>query len=65
MADSQAPPNQRTLPHNLEAERSVLGAILIDNAGMNEALTVINAKAFFRDAHRRIFEAMVELSNKR
>ena len=49
-------PAARVMPHNLEAERSVLGAILIDNAGMNEALTVINARAFFRDAHRRIFE---------
>lgn len=57
--------NQRSLPNNLEAERSVLGAILIENAALNEALPVINARAFFRDAHRRIFEAMVELSDKR
>ena len=35
----------RTLPHNLEAERSVLGAILIDNEAMNVAAAVIDPKA--------------------
>ena len=48
----------RTLPHNLEAERSVLGAILIDNDTFNLAAAVIDPHAFFRDAHRRIFDRM-------
>jgi len=55
---------QRTLPHNLEAERSVLGAILIDNDTFNVAAAVIDARAFFRDAHRRIFERMMDLSER-
>src|SRR4029079_13975795 len=55
-------PAQRTLPHNLEAERSVLGAILIDNDAMNVAAAIIDAKAFFRDAHRRILDRMLDLS---
>src|SRR5918993_1484209 len=55
---------QRTLPHNLEAERSVLGAILIDNDTFNIAAAVIEAKAFFRDAHRRIYERMMDLSER-
>ena len=55
---------QRTLPHNLEAERSVLGAILIDNEAMNTAAAMIDAKAFFRDAHRRIFDRMLDLSER-
>src|SRR5687767_14341299 len=59
-----APPQQRTLPHNLEAERSVLGAILIDNDTFNVAAAIIDARAFFRDAHRRIFERMSELSER-
>jgi replicative DNA helicase len=59
-----APAQQRTLPHNLEAERSVLGAILIDNDTFNVAVTIINSKAFFRDAHRRIFEQMSALSER-
>src|SRR6186997_3397338 len=54
----------RALPHNLEAERSVLGAILINNHAFNQAAEVIDAQDFFRDAHRRIFEKMVALTDK-
>jgi replicative DNA helicase len=52
----------RTLPHNLEAEKCVLGAILINNQVFNQAAEFIDAGDFFRDAHRRIFEKMVALS---
>jgi replicative DNA helicase len=52
---------ERTLPHNLEAERSVLGAILLHNDAFNLAAEVIDAGDFFRDAHRRIFDKMVRL----
>src|SRR5712671_3596247 len=51
----------RTLPHNLEAERSVLGAILLHNDAFNLAAEVIDSADFFRDAHRRIFDKMVKL----
>jgi replicative DNA helicase len=56
--------SDRTLPHNLEAEKCVLGAILIDNPSFNQAAEVIDAGDFFRDAHRRIFEKMVGLSER-
>ena len=52
---------ERTLPHNLEAERSVLGAILLHNDAFNLAAEIIDPVDFFRDAHRRIFEKMVTL----
>ena len=55
---------ERTLPHNLDAEKSVLGAILIHNEAFNHAAELIDAKDFFRDAHRRIFEKMVALSDR-
>src|SRR5512132_1510674 len=55
---------ERTLPHNLEAERSVLGAILIHNDAINSAAQIIDSKDFFRDAHRRIWDKMVALSEK-
>ena len=55
---------ERTLPHNLEAERSVLGAILLHNDAFNLAAEVIDARDFFRDAHRRIFDKMVTLSER-
>jgi replicative DNA helicase len=54
----------RTLPHNLEAERSVLGAILLHNDAFNLAAEVIDAHDFYRDAHRRIFDKMVKLVDR-
>src|SRR5918992_724913 len=54
----------RTLPHNLEAERSVLGAVLIHNDAFNQAAEVLNPRDFYRDAHRRIFEKMIQLSER-
>ena len=55
---------ERTLPHNLEAEKSVLGAILIHNDAFNHAAELIDSRDFFRDAHRRIFDKMVALSER-
>ncbi len=63
MAESVAIP-ERTLPHNLEAERSVLGAILIHNDAINSAAQIVDSRDFFRDAHRRIWDKMVALSEK-
>jgi replicative DNA helicase len=63
MTDLAAP--DRTLPHNLEAERSVLGSILLHNEAFNQAAEILDAADFFRDAHRRIFEKMVVLSERR
>src|SRR4249919_562777 len=56
--------SERTLPHNLEAEKAVLGAVLINNQVFNQAAEVIDAQDFFRDAHRRIFEKMVGLTDR-
>ncbi len=56
--------SERTLPHNLEAEKSVLGAILIHNEAFNQAAELIDSRDFFRDAHRRIFDKMVNLSER-
>src|SRR5215204_1493418 len=55
---------ERTLPHNLEAERSVLGAILVHNDAFNLAAQVIDSNDFYRDAHRRIFDKMVALNER-
>jgi replicative DNA helicase len=63
MAESVATP-ERTLPHNLEAERSVLGAILIQNDAFNSAAQVVDARDFYRDAHRKIWDKMVTLSER-
>jgi len=64
MADTATAVSERTLPHNLEAEKSVLGAILIHNEAFNHAAELIDSRDFFRDAHRRIFDKMVSLSER-
>jgi replicative DNA helicase len=64
MADSVVAPAERTLPHNLEAERSVLGAILVQNDAFNLAAQLIKSEDFYRDAHRRIFDSMAALSER-
>ncbi len=64
MPDTAVLASERTLPHNLEAERSVLGAILVHNDAFNLAAQVIDAGDFYRDAHRRIFERMVQLNER-
>ena len=64
MAETAVFAAERTLPHNLEAERSVLGAILVHNDGFNLAAQVIDSADFYRDAHRRIFDKMVQLNER-
>ena len=54
----------RALPHNLEAERALLGSVLLDNGALNVALEVIGKDDFFSDAHRLTFEKMTEISEK-
>ncbi len=56
--------SERTLPHNLEAERSELGAILIHNQAFNYAAELVSPRDFYRDAHRRIFQKMIALSER-
>ena len=62
-SDSFANP-ERSLPHNLEAERSVLGAILIHNDTFNQAAELLDSDDFYRDAHRRVFDKMVDLNER-
>ena len=64
MADTVVATAERTLPHNLEAERSVLGAILVHNDAFNTAVQVIESADFYRDAHRRVFEKMIALNER-
>jgi replicative DNA helicase len=64
MAETVVAAAERTLPHNLEAERSVLGAILVHNDAFNMAAQVIDSGDFYRDAHRRVFDKMVALNER-
>jgi replicative DNA helicase len=52
---------EKPLPNNLDAERSVLGAILLDNNALNPAVEHLRPEDFFLDQHRRVFTQMIAL----
>lgn len=54
--------DQRQMPHNNEAEQSVLGAIIIDPNLINTTQEVLLPESFYRGAHQHIFRAMMNLS---
>jgi replicative DNA helicase len=59
-------PDLRKLPpQSLEAEMSVLGGILIDNDAINRVLEILAVDDFYRESHRKIFQAMMHLSDQR
>jgi replicative DNA helicase len=55
---------ERSLPHSLETERSILGVILLDNTTLHQALEILRREDFYLDAHRRVFDKMVYLYEK-
>lgn len=55
---------ERGLPASLEAERSILGAILLDNTLQFEALATLKPEHFFLDAHRRIYAVAAQLTEQ-
>ena len=59
------PPDDQTLPHSLDAERSVLGALLIDNASLEYIDQQLTAADFYREAHRALFTAIVRLLERK
>ncbi len=52
-------------PQSVEAEMSILGGILIDNDAVNRVLEILLPTDFYREVHRKIFSAMLELSEHR
>jgi replicative DNA helicase len=52
---------ERPLPQNLDAERSILGAILLDNHTLNVAIQNLKPEDFFLEQHRRVFNQMIAL----
>ena len=54
----------KMMPHSLEAERSVLGGILLDNRALFQVVDVIQARDFYRPAHAKIFQAQLSLMEK-
>ncbi len=54
---------EKTLPNNLEAERSILGAILLDDKAFLTIFETLKSQDFYLDSHRKIFEKMLHLLN--
>jgi replicative DNA helicase len=53
---------EKTLPCNLEAERSILGAILLDDKAIHTVVETLHKEDFYLESHRRIFEKMFALT---
>lgn len=51
-------------PQNLEAEQTVLGAIMLENSTLDKTVEVLKPEDFYRESHRKIYKAMLELSDK-
>src|SRR5256885_3320802 len=54
-------PHGRVPPHNLDAEKSLLGGILLDSQAFADVVEIVRADEFYRDGHRKVFEAMSAL----
>jgi replicative DNA helicase len=57
--------SKRIPPHSVDAEQSVLGAVLLDNEAINPLLEIISEEDFYKKEHRVIFAAMSKLSDER
>jgi replicative DNA helicase len=55
---------RRVPPQSLDAEQSVLGGILLDNGALDRVIELIGPDDFYREAHRKIYRAMVYLSER-
>lgn len=54
-------PPQRIVPHNIEAETALLGAILVDNAAYDRVSAFLDAEHFHDQLHRRIYEVASQM----
>jgi len=55
---------EKPLPNSSEAERAILGAVLLDNALVNQAIELLKPEDFYVPSHRRVFLTMVSLSER-
>ncbi len=55
---------EKNLPHNLDAERSILGSILLDKRALNMAQEILREIDFYREGHRKIYRTMEILTER-
>ncbi|HEY6407678.1 MAG TPA: DnaB-like helicase N-terminal domain-containing protein, partial [Ktedonobacteraceae bacterium] len=56
---------ERLLPHNLEAERGVLGSIIIDPEAVVLVADFLSSEDFYRDGHRTLYSVIMQLYDQR
>lgn len=52
-------------PQNIDAEKSVLGSMLIDEEAIGSAVEILDEQWFYDEAHRRIYRGIIDLYNAR
>jgi len=50
-------------PHNIEAEQSVLGAMILDKNAIITATEILKPEDFYKEAHKEIYEAIIDIYN--
>ncbi len=55
---------ERTLPQSIEAEMSVLGAMLLDNEVISLVIPILSKNSFYKTAHQELYQTIVELYDK-
>jgi replicative DNA helicase len=55
---------KKTPPHSLEAEKTVLGGILVNNENLNVVLSVISPEDFYKEANQKIIDKIIALVDK-
>ena len=57
--------NEKVMPQKIDAEQSVLGAMFLSKTALEKAVESLNKDMFYLDAHKKIFEVMKNLDDKK
>ena len=57
--------NLRTPPHNIDAEKSILGGLMVDPEAFDSVFEVLTATDFYKLAHQKVYQAIVDLTNRK
>jgi replicative DNA helicase len=63
-SDDATAAGYRVLPHNIEAEQGLLGALLVDNRPLERIVDFLKPEHFYAPAHQRIYDAILILTDR-
>ena len=55
---------ERSLPHSIEAERAVLGGLMLDSVVASEISEMLDEADFYREAHGKLFALLVDMAER-